>query len=118
MPMFSLTRQVVEQPEVLVDHARPRRHGRPPTGRAAERLPVHGEAHPGVGRVVAGQDLDQGRLPGAVLADEGVDLARLARRASIAKHRGGAERLADAVCFQASGVVMALSTPQAVRKAP
>ena len=41
----------------------------------SQRLPVHGDVGAGIGRVVAGEDLDDGRLAGPVLAEEGVDLA-------------------------------------------
>ena len=108
-------REVVEQAEVLVDHRHPRRAGGLPLDGQRELLPVHGEAHPGVGRVVARQDLDQRGLPTPVLSDEGVDLARAHHEGGVPEHRGGAERLAHAVSFQASHGHDA-SAPQAVRK--
>ncbi|MEZ5258976.1 MAG: hypothetical protein R2705_19440 [Ilumatobacteraceae bacterium] len=68
--------QHADQTEVLVHEADAGRAGR----RAiAQRQRLAG--HPRllialVGLVVAGEDLDQRRFPGSVLADEGVDLAR------------------------------------------
>ena len=40
----------------------------------AERVPVDGRLRTGVGVVIPGEDLDEGRLARAVLADEGMDL--------------------------------------------
>ena len=50
----------------------------------------------GVGLIDAGQDLDQGRLAGAVLADQGRDLARVELEAHAVQRLHARERLADA----------------------
>ena len=63
------------QPEVLVDEAQPEPWPAP-GDTESQRLARARRCRAGIGRVVAGEDLDQRRLAGPVLADEGVDLAR------------------------------------------
>ena len=79
MKMFSATRQLVEQHRFLVDRGDAGRAGvvrrwRRCTGCAVERMLAR------VGLVDAGQDLDQRRLAGAVLADQRRHLAGVERR--------------------------------------
>ena len=96
-----------DEHEVLVHHphaGRDRLRGAPPGGVAAVHL--HGA---GVGGVHPREDAHQRRLPGAVLADERVDLPRahLERGVAVGAHR--AERLGDAV--KADGEWCAVSHP-------
>ena len=49
-----------------------------------------------VGTVHAGDDLDEGRFAGAVLAHQGVDLARLQVERDVIERSNARERLADA----------------------
>ena len=70
--------EVVAQREVLVDGRDPER-GRLVRGPDLHRLAVE-RCLAGVARLGAGDRLDQGRLAGAVVADERDDLARLRRR--------------------------------------
>ena len=51
----------------------------------------------GILPVIAGQDLDQGRLAGAVLADQRMNLARLDLERGRAQRRDAGEALVDAV---------------------
>ena len=66
--------EVTDEAEVLVHEAEA---GVPPGARRARvhRIPVDGDRAARIGVVVAGENLDQRRLPGAVLADQRVDLA-------------------------------------------
>ncbi len=67
--------EVREERRLLVDHGDP---GVPGIGRPREhQLGAVDEHAAGVGCVHAGEDLDEGRLAGAVLADESVRLARV-----------------------------------------
>ena len=71
--MFSSTRQVVGQREVLVHHADARRErGARVAGRQRRAHDLDGAR---VGDVVAEEDVHQRRLAGAVLAEERDDLA-------------------------------------------
>ena len=56
-----------------------------------------------IGRVDAGQHLDQGRLPGTVLADDGQDLARVNLQRDIVQCPGGSEALREAADLQEGG---------------
>ena len=120
-----LQRQVVhgaeldDEPEVLVDEAQP--------VVAVGRLPESSNGSPsshatraGVGRVVAGERLDQRRLAGAVLADERVDLAgrdlerrrraaRACRRRSWTAARGAARAAAPAGCVSGAAIAASIS---------
>ena len=86
--------QVREQARLLVDDRDP---DRPCLRRATDldRLAVE-EDRPAVGLVDPGQDLDQGALAGAVLADEGVDLAGHQVERHVGQRLGGSEALRDA----------------------
>src|SRR5262245_34861363 len=57
---------------------------------------VDGDRAAGIGRVDAGEDLDQGRLARAVLADQAMHLARLDRPVDRVERDRAAEALADA----------------------
>ena len=91
MKMFSDDGEVGEDERFLVDAGDAQRLG---VGRAAQLddLAVDLEVA-GVGPVQPGHDLDQRRLAGAVLADEGVDLARPQVERHAAQGVGRAEAL-------------------------
>ena len=86
-------RQRRDQLRLLVDHrdAPPRRLLR---RREADRLAVPAQAAV-VGRVDAGQHIDQRRLAGAVLADQRMDFAAADRQVQAAQRRDAREALAD-----------------------
>ena len=73
--MFSATRHRVDEHEVLVDHADAKRNGVVRPLNAADLAVDQNLA--AVGRVEAIRDAHGGRLPGAVLADDGVNGAGL-----------------------------------------
>ncbi|MCL2768670.1 MAG: hypothetical protein FWD42_00980, partial [Solirubrobacterales bacterium] len=68
-------REGVQQPEVLVDHRQPEPAHRGGARRKRDPLAVDQQRAAGIGRVIPAEQLDQGRLAGAVLAHEPVDLA-------------------------------------------
>src|SRR6185312_15624136 len=81
----------IDEPEVLVDEGNllaPQR--------ASDVAPMEAYA-PRVERMNTGQDLDQRRLAGAVLAKQRHDLAGLDREADIGKRLGAAELLGNAM---------------------
>ena len=86
--------QFVEHDRLLVHRRDPGRHR---LLRAAEDdfLPVEQDAA-GVGAMDAGQGLDQGRLAGAVLADQGHDFARADREAHAIEGMDAVEAHGDA----------------------
>ena len=75
-----LDRQVRGDRQLLVDHRHAARRA-PRAGLAGRRARRPSVIVPAVGPIGAAQDLHQRALAGAVLADQGVDLARLQRRA-------------------------------------
>ena len=83
-----------DQREVLVDerHARAAGTG---TQVGGDVLPSHAHVRPGLGRVVAGQDLDQSRLATAVLPDEADDLTARELQGDVLQHRHSAEALRE-----------------------
>ena len=83
--------ELEDEPEVLVDEAQPVRDG----VAERERLAVELRDGAGIGRVVAGERLDQRRLARAVLADERVDLARADVERRVDQRARGAERLGE-----------------------
>ncbi len=88
-------RQGRDQPQLLGDHddAGGERGAR--IGEAARRaVEPHG---PAVRLVGTAQNLDQGRLAGAVLADQRVDLAAAQRERHVGERLGGAEPLREVV---------------------
>ena len=85
--------EVVAQREVLVDDLDAERRG--VLGAVdRDRLALEEEL-PGVGAVDAGDRLDQRRLAGAVVTDEGGDLARVDLEVDVVQHLDGAEALVD-----------------------
>lgn len=87
-------RQALHQIEFLVDGGDAEAHG------GDRGLQGGGFAPPGdravVGLVGAGQDLDQGGLPGAVLAEQTVDLSGLDVEVDAVQGPDSGERLGDA----------------------
>lgn len=68
-------RHRLDQTEVLVDEAHPGVVQHRGVGGQRQFLPVHADAS-GCRGVVSGEQLDQGRLPGSVRAEQGVDRTR------------------------------------------
>ena len=102
-------RQVREQRRLLVDHRDAGRLGR--GGRAeVDVLAVEAE-HAPVALVHAGDDLDQRRLAGAVLADQRVDRATVDRQAAGGQGHHGSEGLGDVAQLE-SRVVASASVHQ------
>jgi hypothetical protein len=86
-------RQVRREGELLVDHRHP---GRPAVGGRARGVRLRAEAHrAGVRPHRAGEDLHQGALARAVLADQRVHLAGPHRQVDAVQRDRRAERLAD-----------------------
>ena len=85
--------QVREEARLLVDDGDPERAGLRRTV-DRDRLPVE-EDRPAVGLMDAGEDLDQRALARAVLADEGVDLARDEVERDVVERLGRRESLGD-----------------------
>ena len=88
---------------MLVHHAEARRRRRP-AGSARPQLAPGAEHRPRVGAVQPVQHRHQGRLAGAVLADDGVDLAGGQLEVGVDQGTHGPERLADPGHRQRSGV--------------
>jgi len=89
-----LDREVGRQAQFLVDH---RDAGGAGVERPARRVrPALQDHAPGVGLKGAGEDLHEGALAGAVLADEGVDLAGANVEVHLNQRPGRAEGLGDA----------------------
>ena len=87
-------REVRQERELLV-------HDR--DGAACEGLRSPDPDGAGLRRQVAGDDADQGRLPGAVAAEEGVDLGLAHPEIGPPEHRRGAEALLDGERFEREG---------------
>ena len=86
-----LDREIGEQNRLLVDDRDPGVAG---VGRAVEEdLPAVHEDRAGVRRMDSGEDLDEGRLAGAVLAHESVYLAGEEVDRHVLERLHGAERL-------------------------
>ena len=85
--------EIGEQQRLLVDGRQPARLRLLGVGKA------HGRAahdhFPGVAPFDAGEDLDEGRLAGAVLADQGVDLARMERQGDVPERLRHVEALGE-----------------------
>ena len=92
--MLSATRQLRHEVELLVDDGDAGARGLAGAGEP-HRLAVDRDLAVIVG-IDAGQDLHQRRLAGAVLAHQGMDLARARREIDALEHRHIAERFADA----------------------
>jgi hypothetical protein len=88
--------ELEDEPQVLVDEAQAVGH------RVAEveRVAVERGRGTGVGRVVAGERLDQRRLAGAVLAHERMDLAGLDRERRVDQRARGSEGLREPADLQ------------------
>ena len=88
-------RELVDQPEILVEGVDPGAYGIPPAGD----LPPHAidPDLAAVRLVDAGQDLDQGGLAGPVVADDGEHLAVPQVQIDLGDRQQPAERLADPV---------------------
>ena len=84
-------RQRVDQPEVLVDEADRGALDRVVMAGGRDRLTADLQLGAVVGDVVAGEDLDQRRLPRPVLAEQHVDLARSDRQVDVPQRAGDAE---------------------------
>src|SRR3954469_4527778 len=69
------------------------------------RLPLIGEGAT-VGLVETAQDLDQRRLPGAIVADQAEHLAALQLHAHVDERGDGAKALADVLRLQDDGSVL------------
>jgi hypothetical protein len=95
--------QLVHQGEVLVDGVDAVR-ARLADGVQLDRLAVDVD-RPGVRLVVAGQDLDQRRLAGAVVAEQAEHLALLEMQVDVAQRGDRAEALGDALDAQDLGHV-------------
>ena len=107
--------EVEEHARVLVDEVQVRRLGlrrRPPAG-VVDR-PGDLELPAGVGRVDAGQDLDERRLPRPVAAEQGVDLAPFDVEAHVGEGAGAGERLRQCADAQ-DGAVTVPSARRGVR---
>jgi hypothetical protein len=108
---------VLDQPQILVhdrDATSPqlaRRHGQP------ERHAVDEDLRAGIGSVVAGDRLREGRLPRAVLPDHAVHLPRMHGEAEIREDGAAPERLGDAANLESRRRVAgwAHSSPQSLR---
>ena len=66
----------------------------------SEMSAVDEDLAPRVGAVDAADELDQGRLAGAVLSDQGVDLAAFEREVGVVEHRDARERLGQPAHLQ------------------
>ena len=86
-------REPRHQPEVLVHD--PNAGGKRGTGRARRQWPSANRDGPGVGKVLSAQDREQRRLPGAVLAQQGANLAGLQGQVDVVVGDAVAERLGD-----------------------
>ena len=84
--------ELAQEPEVLVDEAQPQRGELARRQRQRHRLAVDLQLAL-VGRVEAGQDLDERRLARAVLAEQAVDLAAVDRQVDVVERPRTAEGL-------------------------
>jgi hypothetical protein len=92
-------RQVRRQAQLLVDHGDAELLGGQRPG-DRDVLAVEADGAPGIGLVGAGQHLHQGRFAGAVLAHQGMDLARIDGQVHPGQRPHPREGLGDAVHLQ------------------
>ncbi len=88
--MFCATAKVLREVELLVDQHDAQRHRRRASSRTADGPPSTRSVAAGP-RLDAGQDLDERRLAGAVLAEQAVDAAGFERETHAMQHLHRAE---------------------------